>query len=155
MAILALVLLEAALIVLIVLRALGLPGPSVGAPSPSARAASPSVSPSIVRSPSPSRSPTPTATVDAFAAARARVSDVRSAIDGARGGGLKNKDANDLLRIVSDVERAIQDRDADKASEAADKLVEEVRKDIQDRRVVGAPAQRLLDSAEGLRDAIP
>jgi len=156
MAILALVLLEAALIVLIILRALGLPGPSVGAPSPSAPAASPSVSPSILSSPSPSRSPSPTATVDAFAEARARVADVRAAIDGARGaGGLKNKDANDLLRIVSDVERAIQDRDADKAGEAADKLVEEVRKDIEDRRVVGNPAQRLLDAAEALRDAIP
>jgi hypothetical protein len=154
MAILALVLLEAALIVLIILRALGLPGPSVGAPSPSARAASPSVSPSVVRSPSPSRSPTPT--VDTFAAAQARVADVRAAIDVARGaGGLKNKDANDLLRIVNDVERAIQDRDADKASEAADKLVEEVRKDIEDRRVVGSPAQRLLDAAQALQDAIP
>jgi hypothetical protein len=152
--ILGLVLLEAALIVLLILRALGLPGSSVVGPS--ARATSPSVSPSVVRSPSPSRPATPTATVDAFAEARARLADVRAAIDGARGaGGLKNKDANDLLRIVSEVERAIQDRNADKAGEAAAKLVEEVRKDIEARRVVGAPAQRLLDAAEALRDAIP
>jgi hypothetical protein len=94
--------------------------------------------------------------VDAFAAALARVADVRAAIEDARGtGGLKNKDANDLLRTVNEVERAIQDRDTDKASEAANKLVEEVRKDIEERRVVGAPAQRLLDAAEALRDAIP
>jgi len=80
---------------------------------------------------------------------------VRSAIDGAREGGLKNKDANDLSRLATDVERAIQEENAEKAREAADKLVEEVRNDIEEGHVRGSPAQRLLDAAEALRDAIP
>jgi tellurite resistance protein len=101
-------------------------------------------------------SPTPRATLDAFAAARARLADMRAAIDAARGsGGLKGKDANELDALTNKVDQAITDRDAREAREAADKLVEEVRKDIEEGRVSGERAQRLLDAAEALRDAIP
>ncbi len=106
-------------------------------------------------SPSPSASPTPTPTRDPFATARARLADMRAAIDGARSGGLKNKDANDLSRLAGEVDQGIEQKDAGKASEAADKLLEEVRNDIEEGRVRGSPAQRLFDAAQALRDAIP
>jgi len=136
----------------------GLRSLSPGVLAPGSASASPSQMPSPSRSASPSPSPrvSPTPTRDPWAAARARLADARTAIDAARGsGGLKNKEANDLLRLAGDIDRAIQEMNAEMAREAADKLVEEVRKDIDEGRVRGAPAQRLLDAAEALRDAIP
>jgi hypothetical protein len=151
-AIIALALLEAILIVLVLMRALGLPGPALPGPSTSAGATSPSAR----LSPSPTVSPTPTATRDAFAEARARLGDVRAAIEAARGsGGLKGKDANELLSLADKVDEAIQARDADKAREAAGKLLEEVRKRIKDGDISGDRARDLLATAEALRDAIP
>jgi serine/threonine protein kinase len=158
--ILALALVASALLVLAFLRGLGLPGQALVPPSSSVATASPSPSRSPRPSPSPSASPTPTPsptpTSDPFATARARLTEVRAAIDGARGaGGLKNKDANDLFRLADQVEQAIQAKNADQASEAADKLLEEVRNDVEDGRVRGDPAQRLLNAAQALRNAIP
>ncbi len=118
--------------------------------------ASPSASPSRPPSPSPTSSPSPTPTRDAFAAARARLADVRAAIDAARGsGGLKGKDANELLALANKVGEAIDDRDASEARDAAGKLVEQVRKDIKDGDIGGDRARDLLAAAEALRDAIP
>jgi serine/threonine-protein kinase len=151
-AIIALALLEAILIVLVLMRAIGLPGPALQTPSTAPEATSPSASPSR----SPTASPTPTATRDAFAEARARLADVRTAIEAARGsGGLKGKDANELQDLADTVDEAIRARDEDKAREAAGKLVEEVRKDIKDGDVSGDRARDLLAAAEALRDAIP
>jgi serine/threonine-protein kinase len=149
-AVIAIGLVGAAVIVLALLTGLRSFNPGVLPP------ASPSASPSRPPSPSPTSSPSPTPTQDAFAAARARLAEMRAAIDAATGpGGLKNKDANELLHLTEDVEKAIQARDADKAAEAADKLLERVRKVIEDRDVTGSRAQRLLAAAEALRDAIP
>jgi serine/threonine protein kinase len=129
--------------------------PGVMPPASASASIVPSPSRPPSPSPSPSASPSPTPTRDPFATARARLADVRAAIDAARSGGLKNKDANDLSRLADEVERAIQQKDANKASEAADHLLEEVRNDVEEGRVRGSPAQRLLDAAQALRDAIP
>ncbi|HYU49155.1 MAG TPA: serine/threonine-protein kinase [Candidatus Limnocylindria bacterium] len=149
-AVIAIGLVGAAVIVLALLTGLRSFNPGVLPP------ASPSASPSRPPSPSPTSSPSPTPTRDAFAAARARLADVRAAIDAARGsGGLKGKDANELLALANKVGEAIDDRDASEARDAAGKLVEQVRKDIKDGDIGGDRARDLLAAAEALRDAIP
>jgi len=135
--------------------ALGPSGSGEAGASPSVvTSASPSSSPS--QSPTPTATPPPTPTPDPFADARARLSDMRAAIDAAKGGdGLKGKEANTLLMLTNDVDRAVQARDESKAASAADKLLAQVRKDISERKVTGPAASRLLDAAQALRDAIP
>ncbi|TMD30667.1 MAG: serine/threonine protein kinase [Chloroflexi bacterium] len=135
--------------------ALGPSGSAAAGGSPSV-VASASPSPSLSPSPSPTATPPPTPTPDAFADARARLADVRTAIEAAKGGdGLKGKEANTLFALANDVDQAIRARDESKAGSAADRLLAQVRKDISERRVTGARASRLLDAAQALRDAIP
>jgi serine/threonine protein kinase len=145
----------AVVLVIALLSGLRSLNPGVSPPASASASIVPSPSRSPSPSPSPTASPTPTPTRDPFATARARLADVRAAIDAARSAGLKNKDANDLFRLADEVERAIQQKDAGKAREAADHLLEEVRRDIEEGRVSGSPAQQLLDAAQALRDALP
>ena len=119
-----------------------------------------SLSPSPSPSPSPSQSPSPTQATtpppDRFAAARDRLTETYQAIEAAKGGGgLKGKEANQLRGPADKVGRAIDANDARGARAAADDLIDAVRKDIDEKRVGGEDAQRLLSAAQALRDSIP
>jgi serine/threonine protein kinase len=105
--------------------------PAPGAtPQPSFVAdATPTASASASPSPSPSPSPTPspTPTPDPAAAGLAALNDVYAAIQAAdRDGGLRGKDANDLLKRANAIRGALQRHDYRAARKAADDLLEAV-----------------------------
>ena len=70
-----------------------------------------------------------------------------AAIDNARRqGGLKGKEANDLVRMTNAVGTAIDRQDSQTAAKLADSLVSKVRDLIEEDRVHGDAADRLLRS---------
>jgi serine/threonine-protein kinase len=93
-----------------------------------AASVSPSPPPSVTPSPSPAPpSAAPTASV--ASRALAALDGVDAAIAAARGeDGLKNKDANDLLKRARDIRSALNDGDLDQAAEAASSLANAVNK---------------------------
>ncbi len=112
----------------------------------------PSASPSITV---PVPSPSPTLSDDPGAAAREALQAVIVAIEAARGGpdGLKGGDANDLLALADDVERALADADYDEARRAAEELAdraEKVSDELDDDR-----SEALLEAIDALEAAIP
>jgi hypothetical protein len=135
--------------------ALGGIGPSGGSSPTSAGAkATASAGPSST-SPSLSPGPSPKPTADAFAAARARLADLRDAIASASGGhGIKGREANELQALLNDEQNALESHDGGAARASADQLVQAINNDIESDRIDKAQAQALVDAAQALRRAV-
>lgn len=114
-------------------------------PSPSVSEPSSSTNPSL--SPSPSASgPAPTSA--AYGAAAAASSAMRDAIEAARGGrgGLKGKDANDLLAHLDRFDQALAEMDAAMTRKEADAVATKIA-DIVDKEDLGADTEAALTGA--------
>jgi eukaryotic-like serine/threonine-protein kinase len=119
--------------------------PATPAPSPTA------VSPIPTASPSPSPPPVP----DPFAAATARVADVRAAIDAARGpGALKGNEAKKLGDLLDRVAHALAAGDVTAARAAADQLATQVQEYLSGGTIGGEPAQALVAAVLKLVGAV-
>ncbi len=132
----------AAIVLLVVLAFAGAFGGGPAAVPASIGPASPTPTGSEA-SPSPaSPSPGPSASADPFATAAARASDLRAAIDAARGpGGLKGKDAKDLSDLLDQVAGALANGDAAGARAATDRLATQVQASISRGTISGDAAQ--------------
>jgi serine/threonine-protein kinase len=105
--------------------------------SPAGATPIPSPTPTIA-SPSPSAAPV----ADPFAAATARVADLRAAIDAAKGpGALKGNDAKKLGDLLDKVAGALADRDAPAASAATDRVAAQVEAYVSGDTLSGEPAR--------------
>ena len=102
-------------------------------------------------SPSPSPAPVP----DLFAAATARVADLRAAIDASKGpGALKGNDAKKLGDLLDKVAGALADRNAPAASAATDSVAAQVEAYVSDGTLSGEPARALEAAVRDLVDAV-
>ena len=140
----------AVIVLLLLVTRPGLGPGTAGTSSPSATPSSsePASSPSAVATSSP-------APTDPAAAAREALTTVSEAIEAARGGrdGLKGGDANALVALIADIDRALDDADYEAARNAAAELADradKASKDLEEDR-----RRALLDAIEVLRDAIP
>jgi serine/threonine-protein kinase len=136
------------------LIALGGIGPS-GAPSTSAGVKTTTSAATPSRSPSPSAGPSAKPTADRFAAADARLADLRDAITTASGGhGIKGREANELQGLLADEQSALGSHDGSAARATADKLLLTIRNDIEGDRIDQDQGQALVDAAQALRTAV-
>lgn len=153
----------AAIVLLILLALTGTFGAGpVATPGQTGPSATPTFeSPALVTpvpSPAPTTaSPAPSAlpVVDPFAAATARVADLRAAIGAAKGPGtLKGKEAKELGDLLDQVARALADRDATAARAATDRLAEQVQAYVSGGTTSGEPAHALEAAVRDLVDAV-
>jgi serine/threonine protein kinase len=116
--------------------------------------ASPSAIASVGGSASGSASATSSATAAQFADARAASDEMRAAIADARGpDGLNGREARDLENVLDQFDQALDADDPKAARDAADKLVAEVAKLIDQQAVDAEGAARLRTAADQLVDA--
>jgi hypothetical protein len=118
------------------------PSASPAAPSPSSPAPSPSP-PSPSPSPPPS-TPPPTPTPDPVAEVAAARDDLEAVVDGLRDQGLRDRDADEIVRNADDVVAAVEAGDEDRARQRLGR--------IQD-RVDRAANDLDADAAASLREA--
>jgi serine/threonine-protein kinase len=144
-------LLATAVVAAAVLLSLG--GRIPGATSASASSTEATASPTVAPSPSIPASPSPTP--DPAAPALAALDQVVTAINAAKGGhdGLNGKAAGELLDLVGDVRRALENEDMDAARTAADRLADRANK--ASKGLDKDRAQALSDAIETLIDAVP
>ncbi len=137
------------------LIALGGIGQSRGSPSTSAGAKATKSAPPPSTSPALSARPSPKPTADPFAAADARLSDLRNAIANASGGhGIKGREANDLQGLLADEQSALGSHDGGAARATADQILQTIRNDTEDDGIDKGQAKTLVDAAQALRRAV-
>ena len=149
----------AAVVVLAILLAgliaLGGIGSSGGSASASAgvKATVAGATPSVA--PSPSARPSPKPTADRFAAAEARLVDLRDAIANVSGGhGIKGREANELQGLLADEQTALDSHDGGAARATADQLLQAIRNDTEDDGIDEDQAQALVNAAQALQRAV-
>jgi serine/threonine-protein kinase len=127
-------------------------GGPAAAPGSSGPAASRSPSPSVTPLPSASPSPSSSPAADPFTVAAARATDVRAAIDAARGpGALKGKEAKQLSDLLDQVAGALAGGDTAAAAATTGRLASQVQAWVSDGLLGGEPG-RALDAA--VRDLV-
>ena len=143
----------AAIVLLVLLAIAGaFGGGPAAAPDSSGLSGSQSPSPRVTPEPSVSPDPSPSPIADRFAVAAARATDVRAAIDAARGpGALKGKEAKQLSDLFDQVARALAVRDRAGATTATGRLAAQVQAWLSDGLLGGEPG-RALDAA--IRDLV-
>ena len=127
------------------------PTPSeVATPDPTA---APTPSPSPSPTPTPDPTPDPTPTPDPAAPALAALDPVRAAIRDAReDGDLRQPNANELNRLVDEIEAALRDGNFERARDRAERLDGRVG-DLDD--IEDDEHEALIDAVEELRSLIP
>jgi hypothetical protein len=105
--------------------------------------------------PSPSARPSPKPTADRFAAAEARLVDLRDAIANVSGGhGIKGREANELQGLLADEQTALDSHDGGAARATADQLLQAIRNDTEDDGIDEDQAQALVNAAQALQRAV-